>query len=225
MAMTKHRKDQHSISPSVRRADLHCLLKAQLPPQHPLVLALQARRLIHLPKRRRKRLSLWSRLVDSGKHHPLVFHLVKNLRRVQQRLRQPSNLHSRLQILYLYRHSRLVLRLCLRVPLVSLRQLLRRRVLRRLIGPHHSPLGHLLRRSQQPVRSPLEQGVSLLRLLRATPHFRLERLEMRHLHLVQEQMLQPHLLSVLVPRPPQRHRQEDLYLRWDLHHPQRKAEE
>lgn len=188
MAATKHRKDQHSISPSIRRVDLRCLLRARLRPRLPLVLVPQVRRSIHLPKRRRKRLSLRSRLVDSGKHLLLVSRSLKNLQRVRRRLRlrpPPSNLHSRPQMLHLHHHSHSMLHLHLRVPLVNLRQLLRHRVLRRLIDPHRSLSGHLPRRSQQPVHSYLEQAVSLLPLPLATLHFRLERPAMHHLHLVQ----------------------------------------
>ena len=224
MAIAKHRKDQHSISLSIRRADLHCLLRAQLQPQPPLALVPPARPSIHLQKRRRKRLSPWFPLVVSGKHLPLGFHLVKNHLRVQRRLRPlPSNLHSRLQVLLLYHHSRLVLHLLLRIPLANLRQLLRHLVPRLLIDPHRSPSEHPPRRSQQPVRSHLDQAVNLLPLLLAILPFRLERPEVLHLHSVPGQMRLPHLPLGLAHQPLRRRRREDHCSRWGLHHHPRKV--
>lgn len=223
MAMVKHRKDQHSISPSIRRADLHCSLRAQLRPRLPLVLVLQVRLPIHLEKRRRKRASLRSPLVASGKHLLLVSHLVKNHLRVRRRRRLrllPSNLRSRLQALLLHHHSRLVLHLLLRDLSVNPLQFLRHRVPRRIIGLHRSASGHRLQHNQQPVHSHLGQAVNLLPLLLATLRFRLERPAAEHLHLVQGQARLPRpLLGLVHKRLRRRRRREDRCLRWGLRHP------
>jgi len=223
MAMPKHRRDQHSIFLSIRRADPRCLLRALLQLRPLLVLVLRVRPSIHLQKRIRMRLSPRSPSVVSGKHLLLASHLVKS-QRVRRRLPLPplpSNLHSRLLVSPPYHHSRLVQHPLLRLRLANLRRFLRLLVPRHLIGPPRSPSGHLPRRSQQLIRSHLGQAVNLLLLLLATLPFRLE-LPEAHLHSVPGQMRLPNLPLALVHRPLRRRRREDRCLRWGLHHPLRK---